>query len=729
MPRQKRQPARKTPKAAKPPTRKKTPLKPRATKQSPSSKKSAAVAKTKRPTKAAAKSTARSTKTRSNTATPPTSNRRVQTRKPMNPSNPIQQPDAQTEGSSANIVDQNIDTLRRLFPAAFTESSTQGAPRFKVDFDVLKQLLGSNVEEEPERYSFTWNGKTRARRIAQTPSTGTLRPVPRESVDWETTQNLFVEGDNLEVLKILQKSYHRSVAMIFIDPPYNTGKDFIYPDNYKDNLDTYLRYTQQIDDAGFKVSPNAETSGRYHTNWLSMMLPRLKLARNLLSDDGVIFITIDDTEVANLRKLCDEVFGEENFVALVAWQKKVSPSNDATWFSSDHDHVVVYARSKDQWRPRRLEMNERQTGYYTNPDNDPRGDWNSSTYTCNKTKDERPNLYYPITNPNTGEPVWPKPTAVWAYSRELNERHAAENLIYWGKEGKASTPRLKKFLTDAKGVVPRTVWLYSDVGHTQEATQELRRLVPDSPFETPKPTRLLSHMLRIATAPDRHDLVLDFFAGSCTTADAVLRENQRDGGNRRFILVQLPEAIDHPKYKTIADIGKARLHAVIKEISEEASETPDGELLPHLAAEGADDRGFRVFQLASSNLKPWDADFDTLEQAVYDAVENVKPDRSEQDVLYELLLKFGLDLCVPIEERKIAGKTVFSVGAGALMVCLDKKITLDVVEGIAKLKDELKPEIMRVVFRDSGFKDDVVKTNAVQILKQVGLSDEHIRSI
>ncbi|XVJ61102.1 MAG: site-specific DNA-methyltransferase [Tepidisphaera sp.] len=635
----------------------------------------------------------------------------------MNPSNPIKQPDAQTEGSSVNIVDQNIATLRQLFPEAFTESSKEDGPRFKVDIEVLKQLLGGYTEDEPERYSFTWSGKARARRIAQTPSSGTLRPSEDDSLQWESTQHLFVEGDNLEVLKLLQKAYHRQVRMIYIDPPYNTGREFIYPDNYKDNLDTYLRYTGQVNDDGFKVSANSETSGRYHTNWLNMMYPRLKLAKNLLRDDGLLFVTIDDVEVSHLKQLCNEVFGEENFVSCVVWHKKRGKDNSAQFFSKVHDYILCYAKSIGNLTLNRLELDEDTKKAYRNPDGDARGVYRTLGLWSRGGQGGSRFEFTTKEGQFFAEREWlVGPDTMRTYDQE-NRLIAVGDKLY-----------RKLFITENEGAIPETIWL--DASNNANAADELKVLFGDPPpFDTPKPLPLIQKMIRLGTVSD--SIVMDFFAGSGTTGHAVLAENAIDGGTRRYILVQLPEPLDPTdksqkvaadfcdslgKPRTVAELTKERLRRAAASIRKES---------PMFAG----DLGFRAFKLDSSNVKPWDADFDTLEQAVYDAVENVKPDRSEQDVLYELLLKFGLDLCVPIEERKIAGKTVFSVGAGALMVCLDKKITLDVVEGIAKLKDELKPEIMRVVFRDSGFKDDVVKTNAVQILKQVGLSDEHIRSI
>ncbi|MBK9189930.1 MAG: site-specific DNA-methyltransferase [Phycisphaerales bacterium] len=652
----------------------------------------------------------------------------------MNPSNPIKQPDAKTEGSSANIVDQNIATLRQLFPDAFTESSKDDGQRFKVDIEALKQLLGIYSEEQPERYSFTWNGKSKARRVAQTPSTGALRPVSPESADWDSTRNLFIEGDNLEVLKLLQKAYHRRVKMIYIDPPYNTGGDFIYPDDYTENIGTYLRYTGQISDSGFRVSANAETSGRFHTNWLNMMLPRLKLARNLLRDDGVLFVTIDDHEVHNLRYLCDEVFGEENFLASIAWKKRSSPDARST-IGNVHDWILCYLRNGE--RPKaaigKMPLSEQRRDAYSNPDEDPRGSWASvdmTGMTGRATKDQ----FFKVKLPS-GRVIGPPEGRSWGLAEATFDELRADNRIWFGATGD-SVPRIKKFLDESDGQVAPSFWSIDDVGSNDEASAVLTELmgVPKL-FDTPKPPRLIRRMLELATTSGGEDIVLDFFAGSATTAQAVLESNEEDGGNRRFILVQLPERCPPESeaakagYETIAAIGRERIRRVTKQIKAKRRASK-AETLPLGDAPKRDmDLGFRAYSLDSSNIKPWDADFDTLEQAVYDSVENIKADRTEQDVLTELLLKYGLDLCVPIEERKIAGKTVFSVGAGALMICLDKKITLDVVEGIAKLKDELKPEIMRVVFRDSGFKDDVVKTNAVQILKQVGLSDEHIRSI
>ncbi|MEE4355620.1 MAG: site-specific DNA-methyltransferase [Desulfococcaceae bacterium] len=621
------------------------------------------------------------------------------------------------EGQSKDIVSENMEMLKQIFPAVFTEG--------KVDFDALRAELGEYAEDQDERYRFTWNGKAMARRIAQTPSSGTLRPCPEESVDWENTQNLFIEGDNLEVLKLLQKSYHKKVKMIYIDPPYNTGKEFIYPDRYQDNLDTYLAYTGQKDAEGRKFSTNTETSGRFHTNWLNMMYPRLKLARNLLRDDGVIFISIDDNEVANLRKICDEIFGEENFVANIVWQKKYAVSNDDPSIAPMHDHIIAYKKTSGFQRLL-LPRTEKQLQRYKNSDDDPRGLWSSDNYVSNKSRYERPTLWYAIKHPKTGEDVWPDENAVWRYSPEKHEQMEKENRLYWGPDESYKKPRLKRFLSEIQdGIVPSTWWTFSETGHNDEGQKETGLLLGKKIFSTPKPVRLIDRITDISVT--KEDLVLDFFAGSAATAHSIINQNCKDSGNRKFIMIQLPEPCDEKSeafkagYKTIADIGKERIRRVIQKIKEEKNTQNQ---LPGMTEKNAPpDLGFKVFKLDSSNIKTWDPDIDRIEDSLLDAVNNIKADRTEDDILCEILLKYGLDLTVPMEKRNIAEKTVYSIGTGALIICLDADITLDTVEGIAKLKQELQPEIMRVVFRDTGFKDDVVKTNAVQILKQYGIDD------
>ena len=613
----------------------------------------------------------------------------------------------QADGATPDVVAENIERLRELFPEVFADGH--------IDFETLKETLGEYVDDRDERYSFTWHGKQAARQIAQQPSMGTLLPSPEESVNWDTTKNIFVEGDNLEVLKLLQKSYHRKVKVIYIDPPYNTGKEFIYPDKFKDNLDTYLKYTGQVDDEGFKVSANAETDGRYHTNWLNMMYPRLKLARNLMSDDGSIWISIDDNEAANLRELCNEVFGEENFVATFIWQKRTTRENRRV-FSFNHDYVLCFARDKAQFQEARnlLPLGEEVLARYSNPDDDPRGTWQSVSLNAqagHATKSQ----FYSLTTPG-GRVVEPPAGRCWVVSRERMNDLISDNRVWFGATGN-NTPRKKSFLSEARdGLTPHTLWTADEVGTNDSAKKALIRLFDGAEvYDTPKPVGLIQRILQIGS--DGGDLVLDFFAGSGTTAEAVWHgDSDQSGKDRRFILVQLPENVENTKFDTISALTRARLKAAIDNHS---TSTPGQQ---HLKSTSAD-LGFRAFKLASSNIKPWDADFDTMNQDLFDAVDNIKSDRTEDDVLYELLLKYGLDLAIPTENRIIEGRRVTVIGAGALVVCLAKDITLEVVIGIAGLKAELNPEIMRVVFKDSGFADDVVKTNANQILRQAGVSD------
>lgn len=641
------------------------------------------------------------------------------------------------EGASLDIVSENIQALQTIFPEAFTEG--------KVDFEALRQLLGDTVDEGEEKYGLNWFGKKKARQIALTPSTGTLRPCPEESVDWDTTQNLFIEGDNLEVLKLLQKSYANQVKMIYIDPPYNTGNEFIYPDKFQDNLDTYLRYTGQKGEEGFKTSSNTESSGRYHTNWLNMMYPRLKLARNLLRDDGVIFISIDDNEMSCLRKLCDEIFGEENFIASIIWQKVFSPKNTAKYFSEDHDYIIVFAKNAERWRPQLLPRSAEAIARYKNPDNDPRGAWASSDLQARNYYSEG---QYQVTGP-TGQVFQPGKGSYWRVSLENFNNLNNDGRIWWGEDG-SNMPRLKRFIADVKeGVVPQTLWPYSVVGHTQEAKKELLEYVQfehtENVLNSVKPTKLIKHALKIGTKKDSEDIVLDFFAGSAPTAHSVLTQNLVDDGNRKFISVQLPEPLkkEEETVKTISDLGRSRIQTVIQKTKKE-----------HPDYKG--DLGFKVFKLDSSNIRAWNPDRNDLQGTLYHHTEHLVQGRSEEDILYELLLKRGVDLTVPIETREITtkgtnntkdkkdrenfrgfsdfrgSKKVFSIGYGVLFACLDPSINRDEVEdlarGIATWHKELEPASdTQVVFRDSAFADDVAKTNMTAILEQNGIA--HVRSL
>lgn len=610
------------------------------------------------------------------------------------------------DGKTMDIVEQNIEQLKELFPSVFSEG--------KIQFNQLEELLGNYVVEDEDHYNFTWHGKRKAGRLAQTPSTGTLRPAKDESVNWDNTENLFIEGDNLEVLKLLQKSYHRQVKMIYIDPPYNTGNDFVYKDDFKDGVKNYLEMTGQLDSDGKKMGTNSSAAGRYHTNWLNMMYPRLKLARNLMRDDGVIFISIDDVEQENLKKLCNEIFGEENFVSIFLWKsRQTTDSRKSTRVSTDHEYILCYAKVFEKFQ---LAGKDIDKSKYTNPDNDPRGPWASIDLSVQATKDQRPNQFYNIINPETGLEYPANPKRVWSKSRGVVDVMLEENRILFPFDPNGR-PREKKFLADLKSEKTGfSSWLVSiQVGYTTNGTRDLSKLFEGRLFDFPKPISLLSTLIDQATT--QNDIVLDFFAGSCSTAHALQKSNADNNQNKRFVVVQLPELTDENSesfragYKNIADISKERIRRAAKKIKEE---NPDYN----------GDLGFKVFKLDSSNIKRWDADFDTLESDLMDAVDYLVKDRTNEDVLYELCLKLGLDLSIKIEEKTVAGKKLFILGRGYLVVCLDDAITMDLVNSIGALKDELDPEDgMRVVFKDDGFKDDVVKTNALQTLKRFGIDD------
>lgn len=636
----------------------------------------------------------------------------------------MQKLDPKTDGRSVDIVAENIDKLKTLFPEVFTEGG--------IDFDALKETLGEYIESREERYSFTWNGKSKARWLAQTPSTGTLRPCQEESVNWDTTQNLFIEGDNLEALKLLQKSYYKKVKMIYIDPPYNTGNDFIYPDDFRDNIKNYLEFTGQVDSEGRKLSVNAETSGRYHTDWLNMMYPRLKLARNLLQDDGVIFISIDDNEVTNLRKICDEIFGEENFVACLPTIMNLKGNNDQFGFAGTHELTVVYVKEKSLLEDLNgIPLDDEDLKDYVEKDDI---GYYKQGATLMRTGEaglrlKRPKGYYPIyvskdlsrmsleRIDDTDYEVYPKTVSgvemSWRRSPETLRNSISEFIIKETNNGISFYKKQRVEEDKVRGKKPKTLF-YKPEYSSGNGTEVLKTLFNGRLFDNPKPVSLIKDFISVGLGGE--GLILDFFSGSATTAHAVLDLNKEDGFNRKFILIQLPEPCDKKSeafkagYETIAEIGKERMRRVTNNIKDEA---------PKYKV----DLGFKVFKLDSTNIKPWDVDFDNFERTLEDYITNIKNDRSEHDILYEILLKYGLELTLPIEERTIAGKTVFIIGYGALVICLADDITLEVVEGIADLKKELHPEIMRVVFKDTGFKSDVVKTNAVQILKLAGIED------
>ena len=598
--------------------------------------------------------------------------------------------------------DKALDLIR-LFPEILTEGN-------KIDFERLRLVLGKTVDVGKERFSLAWPGKADCFKTIQTPSTGTLVPAPDESVEFNTTENLIIEGDNLNVLKLLQKAYLGKVKMIYIYQPYNTGNDFIYPDNYTESLQTYLEYTGQVDVEGKKFGTNTDTDGRFHSRWLNMMYPRLYLARNLLRDDGVIFISIDDGESANLRKLCDEIFGEENFKADIAWQKRYTRSNNTVDFTTMVEHIFVYAKG-EMFNVSLLERTEEADARYSNPDNDPRGDWKGASFLNPATPQQRPNLVYPIKNPNTGQITNPT-TNAWRRSREEFERLQQEGRLYWGIDGKQPVPSIKMYLSEARGLTPINFWAHEYAGNTDEGSRDLASLIPEKVFDNPKPVKLIKRAIEHGC--DEDSIVLDFFAGSGVTAQAVLEKNKEDGKSRRFIMVQLPETCDELSvafkagYKTISEITKERTRRVIKKLNdEESGQLPIG---------GKQDRGFRVFKLAESNFKGWDSstpkDGTALAQQLELHIDHIREGRTSDDILYEILLKSGFPLTTPVENIELEGKTVYSVAGGGMLICLEKELTLEVIRAMA----ERKPQ--RVICLDLGFVgNDQLKANAVQIFK------------
>jgi len=607
---------------------------------------------------------------------------------------------------SFDIPNEKRAELLALFPEARTEGG-------KIDFDRLRLALGETVDVGRERYGMNWPGKSDCFRTIQTPSVGTLLPAPQESVNFDTTENLIIEGDNLEVLKLLQKSYLGKIKMIYIDPPYNTGSDFIYPDNYAESLETYLEYTAQVDAEGKKFGTNTDSDGRFHSKWLNMMYPRLYLARNLLAEDGVLFVTIDDHEVDNLRKVCTEIFGEENFVAEIVWEKIYTTKNDSSQLSSCHDYVLCYAREAAGFRVGLLPRSQAMDARYSNTDSDPRGAWKPIPLYADG---ERKNGRFDIKGP-TGRIFQPPPNSHWRYVEKDVLQLIADGRISFGRDGNAQ-PNLKRFLSEVRaGVKAKTVWFHKDVGSYDSANRELKELFApeETPFDFPKPTGLIRRMLQLATSGEEDDLVLDFFAGSGTSAQAVLEANKEDGGKRKFILVQLPEPTQRTKYKLLSDVTKERVRRAIRRLN-----GVDRQELPLDGTEVLD-AGFRVFKLSESNFTAWDADAAkdaaALSQQLALHVDHVRQGRADDDILYELLLKSGFPLTTPVEKKTVEGKAVYSAAGGALVICLDRGLTLDLIRAIA----DMKPE--RVVCLDEGFAgNDQLKTNAVQTFKTKGIT-------
>ncbi|MCK9215442.1 MAG: site-specific DNA-methyltransferase [Rhodoferax sp.] len=655
------------------------------------------------------------------------------------------------EAQSADLVRANIEQLKKLFPELLTESANGVA----VNVDVLKALVGDKTATDAdEKYGLNWHGKRRARQLALTPSTGTLRPCPDESVDWDTTQNLMIEGDNLEVLKLLQKSYAGKVKLIYIDPPYNTGKDFVYPDNFQDNIKNYLELTGQTE-GGARISSNTDASGRFHTDWLNMVYPRLKLARNLLREDGLIFISLDDSEIASTRKICDEFFGEENFVDCMVWKKRYGGGAKEKYLVTLHEYILVYAKSLDKIQEIEVPLSDASVErYYTTRDQyfEEKGPYRTHPLEAMKSFEDRLNLRFPIPTPDGGE-LFPK--RQWRWGRERMQEALDRGEVAFSKTRDGSwIASSKQYLKDDTGDT-RSAKAFSIIDgiYTQAGTAETVEMFGDARvFSFPKPTALIQRIVEIATSNDKDALIIDFFAGSGTTGQAVVQQNIVDGGNRRFILVQLPEPLDTDsreqetaanycdqlgKPRTIAELTKERLRRSASKIR--ATHASQTSTTGQLALENSSqppatlpDLGFRVFKLDHSNIRAWNPKPADLAQAVIDYQDNLTAGRTESDILYELLLKLGLDLCVPIATRQLAGLAVHAVGGGVLMACLAPAIASTAVDalatGIIAWRKELAPAgDTTCVFRDSAFADDIAKTNLSAILAQQGI--QNVRSL
>ena len=604
---------------------------------------------------------------------------------------------------TANKADENFRKLAAMFPNAVTETINENGEVVRaIDKDVLMQEISCTVVDgNEERYQFTWPDKKKSVLLANAPINKTLRPCREESVDFDTTENLYIEGDNLEVLKLLQETYLGKIKMIYIDPPYNTGNDFVYEDDFAQSADEYLANSGQYDEDGNRMVQNTESNGRFHTDWLNMIYPRLKLAKDLLRDDGVIFISIDENEVENLKKVGNEVFGEKNFVGSVIWERAFAPKNDAKYFSDSHDYIVVYAKSIIDFKIGKLPRTEEANARYKNPDNDPRGAWTPDNLTV-KTYSAAND--YPIITPG-GRVVTPAHGSCWRVSKSRFDELVADNRVYFGSDGN-NVPRLKRFLNELQdGMTPTTIWKFQDVGHNQEGRQELKKLFDDRGyFDGPKPVRLLNRVIQIANT-NEDSIILDFFSGSATTAHAVMQLNAEDGGKRKFIMVQLPEETDEKSeaykagYKTICEIGKERIRRAGKKIKEDSPLTTQDL-----------DIGFRVLKCDTSNMKEVYYNPAEYEASLFSRLEdNIKEDRTPEDLLFQVMLDLGVLLSGKIEETTIAGKKVFNVEGNYLIACFDSDVTEETIKAIAKQKPYY------FVMRDSSMASDSVATNFDQI--------------
>lgn len=610
---------------------------------------------------------------------------------------------------SADGVQVNIEKIASLFPDCVTETivgyDADDKPilRHKLDFEKLQQNLSSEIiSGKEERYQFTWPDKKKAILLANSPINATLRPCRDESVDFDNTKNLYIEGDNLDALKCLKETYLHKVKMIYIDPPYNTGNDFIYEDDFAESTSEYLANSGQFDEQGRRLVTNTESNGRFHTDWLNMIYPRLKVARDLLTDDGVIFISIDDHEQDNLKRICCELFGERNFIAQLVWERAFSPKNDARFISNSHDYILMFAKDIDSFVIGRLERTEEANARYSNPDNDPRGVWMSSdisvkTYTAS--------CDYPITTPS-GKIIEPPAGRCWRLSKNAFFERLQDNRIWFGPNGD-NTPRIKRFLSELKfdGMAPTSILFYKDVGHSQEGAQEVVSLFGDKGvFDGPKPVRLLERLITLANLKD-DSIVLDFFSGSASTAHALMKKNEEKESHCKFILVQIPEEISEKKkaqgYKTICEIGKERIRRAGKKIKEDKPLTTQNL-----------DTGFRVLKLDSSNMQDvYYSPADTTQSNIFNLVDNVKEDRTPEDLLFQVMLELGATLDSKIDTTSIEGKQIFNVEDNYLVACFERDIDDEVVTAIAKMQPQY------AVLRDTSMATDSTATNFEQIFK------------
>ena len=611
---------------------------------------------------------------------------------------------------SPNLTQDNIARIRDLFPGCVTEAKGEdGSVKLAVDFDQLRQELAESIVEGPqERYHLNWPGKRESLLTANAPIAKTLRPCRDESVDFDTTKNLFIEGDNLDALKLLQETYLGKVKMIYIDPPYNTGNDFIYADDFSQESQEFLKRSNQIDSVGNRLIANTESNGRFHSDWLSMMYSRLRLARNFLRSDGVIFITIDDNEVSNLQKIADEIFGEQNLRGILVWQHSVQPKGYSGTFSVHHNFILCYAKGED-FELTNLERTDEHNKNYSNPDNDPNGAWRAGDV---RNALYRPNLIYKITTPS-GKEIDPPPNG-WRWSKETVALKIASGEIIFSKD---ETRIIRKiYLNTLEGRTPETILFGKDVGTTRDAANEIKSLFGgEQPFDTPKPTKLIEHLLALSGAR-KTDLVLDFFAGSATTAHAVLKFNKDNGENLRSIMIQLRESCDSKTvasklgYESISAISLDRIRLIGKEL-----------LNTECHRNWSKDTGFRTLKIDTSNMADVYYAPDSLDKAKLDLfVDNIKPDRTPEDLLFQVMLDWGVDLALPITKQSIQGKDVFFVDGNALAACFDASGSIDE----AFVKELAKQQPLRVVFRDAGYKDSAVKINVEQIFKLLSPATE-----